>query len=110
MHVLTEVIIPHTDQEYGGDFFMPEGKDTQLVFRAASGDIEAKLQLVKNYLDMVVEIAAGYSLETGRPFSEMVQTGALAIIKAADDFICFQQTGFIDHARHEVIKAMGGRN
>ena len=87
---------------------MPEEKETELVHRAASGDIEAKLQLVKEHLGLVVELAAGYASETGNQFSQVVKEATLAVIRAADDFHVSQQIRFVDHVRHEFVKAMKG--
>ena len=87
---------------------MPEEEKTELLYRAASGDVEARLQLVKDHLDLVVEVAAGYASETGKPFSQMVQAGTLAVIKAAKTFHQPQQIGFADHVRQEVIRAIAG--
>jgi DNA-directed RNA polymerase sigma subunit (sigma70/sigma32) len=85
---------------------MPEEEKTELLYRAASGDVEAKLRLVKEHLDVVVELAAGYASETGRPFSQMVQVGTLAVVKSASSFRYPQQIEFIDHVRQEVIRAI----
>ena len=87
---------------------MPDGKVTELVYRAASGDVEAKLELVKDHLDLVVGLAAGYAIEAGKPFSQMVQAGTLAVIKAADEFYHSQQMGFDHHVRYEIMRAMEG--
>lgn len=83
------------------------GGERELISRAAAGDVEAKLQLVKTHLDLVVEFAAGYSSETGKPFSQMVQVGASTVIKAADNFHRSQQDEFADHLRLELTRAMG---
>ncbi len=82
--------------------------NTELIFRASAGDIEAKLQLVKMHLDLVVEIAAEYTSQTGRPFSQMVQAGTSAVIRAADGFHGSQQLAFVDYLRYEIAKAMEG--
>lgn len=87
---------------------MQEEEKTELLYKAASGDVEAKLQLVKEHLDLVVEVAAGYASETGRPFSQMVRAGTSAVIKAARTFHHPQQMGFADHVRQEVIRAIAG--
>ena len=83
-------------------------EETELIFRASAGDIEAKLQLVKMHLDLVVQIAAAYTSQTGRPFSQMVQAGASAVIRAADGFHESQQIGFVEYLRYEIAKAMEG--
>ena len=107
MEALTGTLDLYTDQ-YRGASLMLGGGEKKLISRAAAGDIEAKLQLVKDYLDLVVEFAAGYSSETGKPFSQMVQVGASAVIKAADNFHRSQQVKFADHLRLELTRAMEG--
>ena len=87
---------------------MPGGEERELIYRTALGDVEAKLELVKEHLDLVVELAAGYAVETGRPFPQMVQVGAVAIVKAADAFHTVQQLEFSEHMRYEIIRAMEG--
>ena len=85
---------------------MSEEEEMGLILRVASGDAEARLKLVKDHLSLVVEIAAMYASETGRPFPQMVQAGTLAVIKAADDFHSSQQLGFADYLRYEITRAM----
>ena len=89
---------------------MSEEEEMGLILRAASGDAEARLKLVKDHLNLVVEIAAIHASETGRPFSQMVQAGTLAVIKAADEFHHSQQLEFADYVRHEITRAMEGMN
>lgn len=108
MQMLTETVDLDMDWEYRGVSFMPEEEETELIHRAASGDVEAKLQLVKDHLDLVVVLAAEHASETGKPFSQAVQAGASAVIKAADDFHRSQQIGFIDYLRLEAVRAMEG--
>ena len=94
------------NQEYGGVSLMSGEEEAELIFRVASGDVEAKLQLVKEHLDLVVEIAAMYASETGKPFPQMVQAGTLAVIKAADEFHSSRQFGFAGYVRDEIVRAM----
>ena len=95
------------DQEYRGVSFMPQEEETaEMLRRACLGDVEAKLQLVKEHLNLVVELAAGYASRTGRPFPLMVKAGTIAVVKAADDFHCSQQVAFDDHVRTHVTRAM----
>jgi len=82
--------------------------ETELILRASAGDIEAKLRLVKMHLDLVVEIAAVYASQTGKPFSQMIQAGASAVIRAAYEFHGSQQIGFVEYLRYEIVKAMKG--
>ena len=95
------------DQEYKGVSVMSQEEETaEMLRRACLGDIEAKLQLAKEHLDLVVELAAGYASQTGRPFLLMVRAGTMAVVKAADSFHCSQQVVFDDHVRIHVTRAM----
>lgn len=107
MQASTGTLDLRTEEKYRGVSFMSEEEEIQLLHRACSGDVEAKLQLVKEHLNLVVEIATGCAAKTGKPFSPMVQVGALAIIKAADEFNGSQQVAFVEYVRHEVARAIG---
>jgi DNA-directed RNA polymerase sigma subunit (sigma70/sigma32) len=96
-----------TEDIYEGVSFMPEEDEMELLHRACSGDAEAKLQLVKNHLNLVVELAAGCAAQTGKPFPQMVQAGALAVIRAAGEFDQSQQVGFGDYVKSEIARVIG---
>ena len=98
------------NHEFNGVSFMQGIEETDLLRKACLGDAEARLQLVKEYLNLVVEFAAVYSANTGIPFSQMVQTGTVAVVKAADDFLCSQHVEFGDHVKLHVVKAMEETN
>jgi DNA-directed RNA polymerase specialized sigma subunit len=83
-----------------------ERRIAELLSRACLGDTEARLLLVKEYLDLVVQVAAVYASRTGRPFSQMVQVGTIAVIRAVEDFHCSQQMSLDDHVKFHVVKAM----
>ena len=86
---------------------MLEEDDLKLLQRACSGDVGARLQLVKRHLSLVVELAACCSAETGKPFPQMVQAGALAVVKAADEFDQSQQVAFGDYVESEITRVIG---
>ena len=95
------------NQECTGVLLMSqEDKGAEVLRRASLGDVEARLQLVKQHLNLVAELAAGYALRTGYPFSLMVRAGTVAIIKAANDFHCYRHVAFDDHVKSYVIRAM----
>ena len=94
------------NQKYNGVPFMQVKEETELVRRACLGDAKARLQLVKDHLDLVVELAAGYAAETGNAFPQMVQAGTMAVIKAADDFHCSQEAEFSDHLMLHITRAI----
>ncbi len=96
----------NTNQKYSEVPFMQGKEETELLRRVCLGDAEARLQLVKAYLNLVVELAAGCASKTGIPFSQMVKVGTTAVIKAADDFQCSQEIEFSDHMILHVTRAM----
>ncbi len=106
MQVLTETVGSYLRRGCRETQFVVGGMDSEIIYKAAKGDAEAKLKLVKNHLDLVVEIAAEYSAKTGRSFFQMIQTGTSAVIRAAEKFHDPYQISFVDRVREEVIKAM----
>ncbi len=96
----------NTNQKYDGVSFMQRKEEIELLRRVCLGDAEARLQLVKMHLNLVVELGAGYATKTGMPFSQMVKAGTLAVIKAADDFHCSQEIEFSDHVILHVTRVM----
>lgn len=96
-----------TEDAYRGVSLMPEEDEIELLHRVCSGDAEAKLQLVKNHLSLVVELAAGCAAQTGKPFPQIVQAGALAVIRAADEFDQSQQVEFGDYVKREIARVIG---
>lgn len=96
----------NTNPKYNGVVFMQVKEETELLRQACLGDAKARLQLVKDHLDLVVELAAGYAAETGMPFPEMVQAGTTAVMKAADDFHCSQEIEFSDHLALHITRAI----
>ena len=108
MQVSTNTLGLCADNKCEGVLFMSEGEERELIHRAALGDVEAKLELVKEHLDLVVELAAGRSAETGRSFPQMVQIGTLAVIRAVDEFHRSQEMAFVHQVRFEITKAMEG--
>ena len=94
------------DQGCRGVSFMTKGGELELLQKVCLGNAEARLQLVKSYLNLVVEIAAAYAAKTGKPFSQFVKVGAMAITRAANDFQCSQRIGFDEYVKLHIIKAM----
>jgi DNA-directed RNA polymerase sigma subunit (sigma70/sigma32) len=96
----------YEDLEYSEIPIINEAEDTELMHRASSGDVQAKLHLVKEHLGLVVVLAANYASETGKSFPAMVRTGIIAVIEAANTFYCSRQSRFIDHVVYKVSEAM----
>lgn len=76
------------------------------VYKSASGDVVSKLKLVKDCMDELVNLAGMYADETGKPFSEMLQTGIMSIVKSAKNYRNAQEIPFVDYVRQEMIRAM----
>lgn len=91
-------------KEYGSVSFSSE--EEKLICSSISGDVLAKVELVKSCIDIVLRSARWYSMETGKPISQNIQTGILAVVKAAETFHHSQHIKFIDYVSQEVIKAM----
>ena len=107
MQLSTGILNLHTEGVYKEVPFMLEEDDLKLLQRACSGDVGARLQLVKRHLSLVVELAACCSAETGKPFLQMVQSGALAVVKAADEFDRSQKVAFDDYVKSEITRVIG---
>lgn len=78
----------------------------KVLCRACLNSTEAKLQFVKAYLSLVVEIATIYASKNEKAFSQMVKIGTLAILRAADNFPNSQAVEFDEYARLCICKAM----
>jgi hypothetical protein len=46
-------------------------------------DILEKLKIVKANMDLIINLAAWYSIETNKPFSQMLRIGISSVIKSA---------------------------
>jgi len=106
LQVLTETVSLQVYPEYKGASLMMEGEETELIFRACSGDAGARLRLVKYYLNIVVETAGIFASETGAPFDVMVQAGTMAVMRAAYGYDLSQQIAFAEVVKSEILRAM----
>ena len=95
-------------QGFEGVQFMLRDTGTELVFKAVTGDVMARLELAKANLDLVSELAAHYAAETEIPFSQMARAGTLALVKAVNSFDESQDIEFADYARQEIVRVMEG--
>jgi len=106
LQALVEALDLNTLKGYKGASFMIGNGDEELIRKVAKGDAEAKLNLVKDYLDLIVEIAAEHSKRNGKSFFQLIQAGILAIIRAAEKSCNNSHICFIDCARDEISKSM----
>ncbi len=99
--MFTEISVTH---KYKGIAFTPE--DEEKICKIATGDVLAKLNMVKTCMNLVVKLANWYSLENCADFTQMIQVGIMAIIRAAETFNSSKQTNFIDYASQTIVKEM----
>lgn len=99
--MFTEVSVTY---KYKGIAFTPE--DEEKICKIATGDVLAKLNMVKTCMNLVVKLANWYSLENSVEFTQMIQVGIMAVIKAAETFNSSEQINFIDYASQTIIKEM----
>src|SRR2546422_6871420 len=65
---------------------MPDRSDRQLLRRYHEhGDLQAREQLIEQYMSLVRSLARRYSYR-GEQFEDLVQIGAIGLIKAIDRF------------------------
>lgn len=103
---IESVMSRNVSQDLGRIKFMMEGGEPGLIQKACLGNADAKLKLVKAYLNLVVEIAAAYEIKTGHPFTKMVRAGATGILRAVKNFRHSQQTEFDEYVKIHIIEAM----
>lgn len=99
-----EIMSPYMERKYNNISFSPEEEEP--ISKLASGDIIAKLELVKNCMDLVVKLANWFSSENELPFQQVLQAGVSAVIRAAESFDSSKKMSFIDYASQEIVKAM----
>ncbi len=99
--MLTEVLVAHKYKEIA---FTAE--EEEKICRITTGDVIAKLNMVKTCMNLVVKLANWYAIENGVQFQRMVKVGIMAIIKAAETFNSPEQTNFIDYASQMIVKEM----
>ena len=101
---MIQIASTHTYKDFGKVSFSPEQEEA--ICRIVSGDIVAKLELVKTCMDLVVKFANWYAFEYGTPFSQLVQIGVYTVVKAAERFYGSVDTSFTDYLSQELMKAM----
>lgn len=81
-------------------------EEMELLSRAQSGDEEAQARLVESNLRLVVSIARRY-VRPGIPLEDLVQEGALGIIKAIQHFDTSRGLRFSTYAVHWIRQSVG---
>lgn len=94
----------YINKEYSDISFSPEQEES--ICKKVSGDALVRLEFVKTCIELIVKLAKWYSFENGVPFSQLVQIGVMAVIRASDSFNISEKIGFVDYLSHEIMKAM----
>jgi RNA polymerase primary sigma factor len=85
----TDVVVVNSVKMYlkeiGGYALLTKEEEEKLANAIAAGDQEAKQQLIKHNLRLVVSIAKPY-MGRGMSFSDLIQEGNLGLIKAVDKY------------------------
>lgn len=81
-------------------------EETELLERAKAGDEEALTRLVESNLRLVISIARRY-VRPGVPLEDLVQEGAIGLIKAIDHFDLSRGLRFSTYAVHWVRQCVG---
>lgn len=81
-------------------------EETELLERAKAGDEEALARLVESNLRLVISIARRY-VRPGVPLEDLVQEGAIGLIKAIDHFDLSRGLRFSTYAVHWVRQCVG---
>ena len=95
---------PHIYKDYRKISFSPEQEEA--ICRTVSSDVVARLELVKTCMDLVVKFANWYALESGMPFSKLIQIGVITVVKSAERYGGSEKTNFVDYLSQELLKAM----
>ena len=83
--VITDDLVKMYLREIGKMCVLDIKKELDLARRSQCGDIEAKQELVRHNLRLVVSIAKRY-LNRGMSFLDLIQEGNLGLMKAVDKF------------------------
>jgi DNA-directed RNA polymerase specialized sigma subunit len=101
---LIQIADLYTYKDYRKISFSPEQEEA--ICRTVSDDVVARLELVKTCMDLVVKLANWYALESGMPFSRLVQVGVIAVVRSAERYCDSEKTSFVDYLSQELMKAM----
>lgn len=109
-------MLSNIENSFGASIFkgipiMIEKEDqnkSELLSKAASGDVMAKLDLVKSHLNLIEDIVKDYASDSDIPLPQMLQIGTIAFIKALNKFNYSHYTEFLNHVRQEIINLMEG--
>lgn len=81
---------------------------SELLSKAASGDVMAKLDLVKSHLDLIENIVKDCASDNNMPLPQMLQIGTIAFIKALNKSNYSRYAEFLNNVRKEIINLVEG--
>ncbi len=96
---------------YKGIPIMIEKQDqnkSELLSKAVSGDVMAKLDLVKSHLNLIEDIVNDCASDNDMPLPQKLQIGTIAFIKALSKSNYSQYAEFLNNVRKEIINLMEG--
>jgi hypothetical protein len=70
-----------------------------------SVDVLEKLKIVKANMDLIINLAAWYSIETNKPFSQMLRIGISSVIKSVKVYRDYQ-IEFSEYLKKEISSSM----
>ncbi len=81
-------------------------EEHELLERAQAGDEEAQTRLIESNLRLVISVARRYA-RPGLPLEDLVQEGAIGLIKAIQNFDLSRGLRFSTYAIHWIRQAVG---
>lgn len=111
MQVLSNIENSFVAGNYKGMPIMVEKEDqnkSELLNKAASGDVMAKLDLVKSHLNLIEDMVKDCISDCAMPLPQMLQIGTMAFIKALNKSNYSKYTEFLKNVRQEIINLMEG--
>jgi len=88
--------------------FSSFASDFERVNETSSYEILNKLRIVKSHTDFVIFLASRYSQETGKPFSQLLKAGLVALIKSTKEYYPEKHKEFGDYLRSNITNAILG--
>ncbi|MGP3705254.1 MAG: hypothetical protein ACKD6O_08200 [Candidatus Bathyarchaeota archaeon] len=83
-----------------------EQNKSELLYKAASGDVMAKLDLLKSHLSLIEDMVKDCISDCSMPLPQMLQIGTIAFIKALNKSNYSRYTEFLNNVRKEITNLM----